>query len=290
MIEQELYFDGSTLVSHADSGGLCPTSATCELVSPAGVVAQSPTVTLPSFATTTASGSTTTALQLASVSGLQVHELVRVIADGVTYVREVARIDGTTVHLAQGLPVAPDSGCPVVGLTCRATITAPGAGAIGADWRIRWTLTDATRTERTAAAAMVVRWPWPTDFPSASDVIAQMREMGQLRGESFARMIAQHAGDAVRSGIIASGQRPSMWLSTEIWRPTVIAAIRAELAQVGVHFGSDAYAAQRETRFAFTDQLERVLRSAHARDADLDGVFSADERQWKANVIRIRRG
>lgn len=292
MIEQELYFDGSTPLRHADSSGLLPTSATCELVSPAGAAAQSPTVTLPSFSTTTAAGSTATALVLTSVSGLVVGELVRVVSDGVVGVREVTRIDGTTVHLAQALVAAPDTGSAVAALTCRATITAPGSSAVGADWRIRWTLTDAAgRVERSAVPAMVVRWPWPSEFPTHRDVQEQLTNLGQRpRDEAFLRMIAQRAGDAVRSEIIASGARPSMWLATEVWRPALIAAIRYELANVGIHLGGDSYTAMRELRFAFGDQVAKTMNAAQARDRNLDGAFDASERKWAGNVIRVRRG
>lgn len=275
MLDVELYYDGSTRVRHYDGGGLVPTSASLTLRSPSGASIQTPAVTLPTLSTTV-TAATTLALTLASVTGITQGSHLAVVSDGVTYVVEVARIDGSVVHLTHGLPVSVDVGATAKHLDMLATVTAPGAAQLGDGLRLEWTYSDGTTTERQGYAAAVVRWPWQPII-TAQDVRAHMAEVyaDGKRSESWCDTMARRANDAILTVIAGTQRRPYLYLSAASFREAGLAAMRYELALSNICLGGQVYEAQRETRFAFTDAMSRVLTSALAYDKDQTGNVSA---------------
>jgi len=289
VLDVELYYDGSTRVRHYDGAGLVPTSASLTLRSPSGAAIQTPAVTLPSLSTTVAA-STAATLTLASVTGLTAGAHLSVVCDGVTYGAEVAKVDGSVVHLTHALPVVVDTGSPVKALDMVATVTAPGASALGDGLRLEWEYSDGTTTQRQGYAAAVVRWPFQP-IVTAQDVRQHMAEVyaDSRRSESWCDAIATRANDAIRTAVSGTQRRPWLYLSSASFREAGLAAMRYELALNNICVGGQVYEAQRETRFAFSDALSRVLTSALAYDKDQTGnVQAPTTRGLGAVVVGVR--
>lgn len=277
MVEVELYYDGGTPVGHYDPQGLVPTSATLTLYKPDGTTISAPTVTLPTLSTTTQGGTTASALVLGAVTGLQRGSHLRLACDGVTYVVEVARVDGSTVHLTAALPVVPDASSPVKALDMSATVAAPGVANVGAGHRLAWVYSDGTTERRHGQAAMVVRWPWLSPV-SAADVRELLASHFNLtRAEAYCQAVADKVADNIRSALLQTGRRPSLYVSPDVFKPVVEAGILYALASRGIHQGQDPYAAQHELRWSFNDGMEKVLTSALGYDSDQDGKLSGRE-------------
>jgi hypothetical protein len=279
VIEAELYYDGSTPVSYFDAEGIVPTTATLDLNKADGTLVAACVVTKPTFTATVAAGSTALALILSTVATLVRGMPLVVTSDGVKYVVEVARVDGTTVHLAAALPLIPDTGATVAGLRMTATVTAPGSALVGAGLRMVWTYSDATQTRRQGVAASVVRWPWTPPVSSAGVRQVMVSTFGETRTETWCQQIADRANDKIRAAIIQTGRRPYLYISSGAFVEAADKAIRYTLAEDGHCLGGQAYDAQRETRFAFADALEAMLTGAAGYDADADGGLSASERR-----------
>jgi hypothetical protein len=289
MLDVELYYDGSTRVRHYDGGGLVPTSATLTLRAASGAAVQTPAVTLPTLSTT-ATAATVLTLTLASVTGVTQGTHLAVVCDGVTYVCEVARLDGSTVYLVSALPVAVDTGSTVKTLDMVATVTAPGSAAIGDGYRLEWVYSDGTTTERQGYAAAVVRWPW-RPIVSAADVRRHMADVYSdgKRSEAWCDQVAKRANDGVRSVIAAAQRRPWLYLSDASFRDAALASMRYELALMGIALGGQVYEAQRETRYALADSLSRVLTSALAYDRDQSGNVTSPSTRGLGPSVQATR-
>lgn len=289
MVEQELYYDGSTTVRHYDSSdGLVPTSATLTLTKPDGSTVGTYVVTLPSLSTTVQSGTTATALVLASVAGLSRGKHIKVTSDGVDYVTEVARVDGTAVHLTAALPVVPDTGSTVKALDMSATVTAPGSALVGSGLRLTWVYDDGTTTRRAGYPASVVRWPWvpPVTAEDVRELLAA--SFNTTRSESFCQRVADKVADRIRAAVINTGRRPWLHVSGEVFRPVAEVGIRLALAEEGLALGGQVMEAVREYRFAFQDGLASTLTGAQY-DKDQDGTLSESERKPFGYSIRVVR-
>lgn len=291
MIDQELQFDVSTLVQHQDQDGLVPTSATLTLNRPDGTSLQAPSVTLPALSTTLQAGSTALVLILGSVTGLQRGDLLRVTTAGYDYVVEAALINGTTkaVTLLVGLPVLPTVGDAVKNLKMSATCTAPGAGAIGGDYRLVWSYQDGTTTKQVGVPAAVVRWPWtsPVSAKDVRDIVAELG--GGNRSETWCQDVADQVDQAIRGKINQTGRRPSLYLSGRLFQDVSRTGIRYELAQRGMCFGGNVAEAQRELRFAFDDKMAQVIQGLSAYDQNQDGRLDSQERKPVGSSVRARR-
>jgi hypothetical protein len=287
VVELELKFDASTLATHFDGAGLVPTSATCMLVGTQGETVSSPVVTL-STVSTTVSAATTLTLTLGSVTGIAVGAPLSVVSDGVQYVVEVARIDGTTITLADPLPLAVDASSPVKGLLMTCTVPAPGSAVIGTGLRLVWNYTDGQTSKTHADAVVCVRWPWVCPV-TAEDVRAIMADtFRQKADQALCTRIANRVSDKIKAALIQSGRRPSAYLSPDVFRPAAEAGIRYALAEDGIILGSNVYEAQRETRFAFHDQLTQAIQG-QVSDRDGDGKLSTSELKPMGNSFRVTR-
>jgi hypothetical protein len=277
VVEVELAFDASTVV--ALEGDVVATTATLALITPAGATLQTPVVTLPSVSTTTASGTTSTVLTLVATTGITVGSLLRIVSDGVAYFARAAVVDSTakTIALVEGLPVVVDDGSAVALVRMTATVTAPGAAAVGGNYRLAWAYDDGTTSKTLGQPAAVVRWLW-TPAAGASDVRDVVIELGGgQRSNQWCQDVADRVDAKIRGRIAQTGRRPSLYLSSVVFAEAARAGIRFELAQRGICLGGQVYEAQRELRFAFDDALEAVVAGLAAYDTTADGQIDAAE-------------
>ena len=291
MREVELQFDASTTV--ALTADLCPvTSATLTLFAPNGSVVSAPTVTLPTISTTTATGTTEQALVLASVTGITAGTLLRVTSDSVTYGCEVASVDATskTVTLLTALALAPDDGSDVYGVTLTASVPAPGATAIGSNYRLSWVYSDGTTSKSASQPASVVRWQW-TACCSKEDVADVLSEMSQTRPAAWCQAVADRVDTTIQGELLATGKRPQLYLSSSVFTDAARAAIRYELSKSGIALGAgQIYEAQRELRFAADDKLVKVITGLQGiTDTDNNGKIEGKETEIRGYTVQVTR-
>jgi len=288
MVTVELQYDGSTPV--ALTCALVPGFATLAVTAPDGVVLESPTVTLPTVATTTTSGTTKTTLELASVTGIAPGDPLQVTSDGVRYACVAAVVDAVakTVELVDGLQVIPDTGSPVAGTKITATVAAPGASNVGPNWRLSWSygvLAVGEVVDTVGAAVVRQRWLAPV---AGSDVRGILSELGAKRSAQWCADIAAEVDATLRARVEATGRRPWAFLSPTAFRGAGLAGIRYELSKRNIAWGGQVYEAQRELRFAFDDLLSGVVGSLAYDDND-DGKIDADEAAGWHGVIQVVR-
>lgn len=282
----ELIADAATTIAHTDAEGIVPTSASCSVRSPAGLVVESPAVTLPTVVTTVQAGSTVAALVLASAAGVVVGDRYAVTSDGVVYVVEVARLDGTTAHLRAGLPIVPDAGSPFRALRFSASVSALGLPNLGAGWQIEWVYASASASRRATVEAAVVRWPWRAAF-EAGDVAALLSEAYRTpRAAAFCAMVAERVDAKLRGVIDRTGRRPWLYLDPAAFREVAEIGARWVLAELGIApVGSDPVAAAREFRFSFNDEAGRVIAGLTAYDSQSTG---RTDQPTRSNVLAIK--
>jgi len=277
VVEVELQYDASTPVSHADTvDGIVPTSATVTLYGTNGTAISAPAVTLPTVSTSTAAGTTAAALVLVSVAGLTVGSHLVVTSDGVRYVVEIARLDGTTVYLAAALPLVVDLGSAVKALKMTATVTAPGSAHIGAGLRLVWVFSSATESRTVSYAASVVRWQWhsPVSAEDVREIV--VTSYGDKRSQGYCQKVAERVNAKLKAKILQTGRRPWLFLSAQSFSEAADKGIRYVLAEDGICQSGQIYEAQRETRFAFDDALAAAL-LATPYDANQDGQLNPAE-------------
>lgn len=280
MLEQELIFDATTAVSHADAGGIVPTSATVTLYEPDGNAIESPTVTKPTLSTTTAAGTTASSLTLAAVTGILRGDLLKVTSDGIDYVVEVNNVFAATkiVTLMAALPAAPANGSAVKALRMTATFAAVGIAGIKANYRIVWVYTDGTNPRQVGIAASVVRWPWvtPCNDWDVREILTDMK--AGTRSDTFCSEVAEKSDQKIRAKILLTMRRPELYVSSQLFADAGRAAIRYELAQRGICFaGQSIYDAQTALRYAFDDQMASVITGLTAYDSNADGKITGLE-------------
>lgn len=290
-LELDLQFDASTAVAHSDAEGIVAISATVTLYAPDGTIVSSPAVTLPTLSTTATGASTVTALTLVSVAGIVRGDLLRITTAGVDYLCEAASINATTkvVQLMARLPEMPVAGDVVQSLKMAATITAPGAARVGGNYRLAWVYTDGTRPRQVGYAVTIVRWPWvmPASLSDVREIVAELG--GGTRGEAFCADVIAKVDDLIKSSLLQTGRRASLYLASGLFADVARQGIRFELSRRGICLGGQVYDAQRELRFAFDDSLAHVITGLAAYDTDADGTISASESRPLHFTIRATR-
>lgn len=281
-MDLELLYDRAQVVAHADPDGLVPTTATVVLRRADGTQLQSPVVTKPSASTTVAAGTTALALVVASAAGLVVGQPLAVTSDGVTYVVTPVRIDGTTVHLAAALPVVPDTGSPVKALRMAATITAVGLAELGAGLQLEWRYSSATQDGYATTEVAVVRWLWQPVL-SGADVAELLATTYQTtRSDDFCKGVADRVNAKIRNAIEQTGRRPYLYVAPGAFAEVAQVGARWVLADQGIGLVGDLASLVREYRFAFNDEMAKVVASLKGYDKDNDGKIT-DRR----NVLAI---
>jgi hypothetical protein len=281
----ELVAGTSTPIAHADETGIAPTSASVVLRDELGQVVESPVVELPTVSTTIAAGSTALALVVASAAGIVVGRPLAVTSDGVRYLATPSRVDGSTLHLRAALPVAPDLGSSVVDVTMTATLSSVAVARVGAGWQVEWRYASADASRVVTVEAAVVRWPWRRAY-SASDVATLLSSVYRSpRTLDFCEQVAERVDAKLRGSIERTGRRPFLFLDASKFREVAEVAARWVLADLGISTIGDPVASSREYRFAFGDELQKVVAGLASYDARNDGSTDPASRR---NVVSIR--
>ena len=283
-MDLELLFDRAQVVAFADLGGLVPTTATLVLRKADGTTLQTPTVTLPTVSTTIAAGSTAAVLKVASATGIVVGQPLAVTTDGVVYVVTPVSLDGTTLTLAATLPVVPDTGATVKSLRMTATVTAAGVDLLGAGLQLEWRYSNATQVGYATQEVAIVRWLWQQ--PITATEIAELLALGYgtTRSPEFCSKIAERVSSKIRNGIEQTGRRPYLYASPNAFSEVAEIGARWVLAETGIALVGDVAELVREYRFAFNDELQKVVMGLKGYDAAADGRTDAPKR----NVMTIR--
>lgn len=274
----ELLYDRATTITHADMSGLVPTAATVVLRAPNGSQLQAPAVTLSTINTHANASSTELMLDLDSVVGVKVGQPLAVTSYGETYVCTPWRIDGLHVHLAFALPVKPANNDPVKGLTMSASLSALGLAALGAGYQVEWRYENATAKGFATAEAACVRWLWQPAI-TASEIAELLATVYQTtRSEEFCRGIADRVNDKIRNAIEQTGRRPYLYVSPRAFSEVAQIGARWVLADMGIALVGDIATLVREYRYAFGDELEKVINGLKAYDANNTGDTTPTKR------------
>ncbi len=283
-MEFEFQFNQAQTVTHYDAAGFVPTSATLTLYNDQGVSIQTPAVTVPTASQTLTSNSTPTTLSVADASAFSVGDSVAVIVDGETFVEQIVTIETHGAHddmnILSAIPVSSANlhNATVKALKMTATVTALGIGNLGSNWQLSWAYNDGVTYKNATYAAHVVRWPWQLAFDS-NDVAELLATVyGTERSLEFCREVARRIDGKIRNAIDQTGRRPFLFLSPSYFREVAETCARWILADMGIFLvGGDVTEFLREYRFAFNDELTKVIRSLKAYDSDNDGKISAAE-------------
>jgi len=270
----ELRTDQAVAFLWSDPDGLLPASLTAQLLDRSGGVLASGSVTLPT-GSTTVHGQHAAYFDVLSAAGFSVGDSIRVVSQGVTYVRELARIEPHGgqygFYLRSDLPVDVDAGDPVVDLTARITFAAVSATP-GDGYQIKITATDASGTVVHAyLGAAVVRWSWQRcSAENVADVLAAVYQ--DERSAAFCQSVADRVNAKIEHALDATGRRP--WLysgASNLFSEVIQAGIRYVLADHGIAPTGDLVSLLREMRFAFDDSLRVIVAGLREYDANDDG-------------------
>lgn len=285
-MDLELLYDRAQLVGHADLGGLVPATATLVLRRADGVQLQAPVVTLPTAATTVAAGTTTTELEVANAAGLAVGQELAVTSGGVTYVVTPTRIENTKLYLAAALPVAPSVGSPVAALRMTATLTAVGIAELGAGLQLEWRYDDGTSDGYATAEVAVVRWLWqpPLSGGEVAELLATVYQA--TRSDDFCRGVADRVNTKVRNAIEQTGRRPYLYVAPGAFAEVAQVGVRWVLADQGIGLVGDLAGLAREYRFAFNDEMIKVVASLKGYDKDNDGKITVQRNVLAIPMVR----
>lgn len=283
----DLLYDRATTITHADLSGLVPTAATVVLRDSKGAQVQAPVVTLPTINTHCDGGSTATVLKPHTMTGFKVGQPIAVVSHGETYVVTPARVTATTVDLEAGLPQTPDQNDPIYGLTMTASIAALGIGALGSGYQIEWRYQNATEKGYASSEAHCVRWLWQPPI-SASEIAEMLADVYQInRSEEFCRTVAERVNAKVRNAVEQTGRRPFLYVSPGAFSEVAQVGARWVLADMGVALLGDVATLVREYRFAFNDELEKVIAGLKAYDAGNTG--KVEETPHRLISIQVTR-
>lgn len=265
-------------------------SATFELFSPEGTRKASGTGNLDTTDTTvSAVGTSLDVVTLGSASGVRVgDEYWYVSLDGWAVPVRVGSVAGAVVTLDGPLPGRAQVGDAFKGLTFRATI-----GAIagrGTAFRLTWTLTDGDGLVDVVSERVAVVRSRFADPVSPADAA---RLAGDVSG-SWARqqsagrwrIIADRACSRVRAELVAQQDYPHLQYNTRAFLPAGEAAIRLELAHMGiVPTGTTDTTA---FKVYLQDQVEKETRTGVAaswNDRNDDGFVDSNETLSRNEIV-----
>ncbi len=274
----ELRTDQAVAFSWHEPGGLLPTSLTAKLYDRSGGLEATATVSLPS-GSTTVHNEVAPYISVASSTGFAAGDFASFTNDGVTYVRQIARIEAHThprFYLASDLPVSVDSGDAVKDLTASISFAALSS-TIGGGYWIEIVATDAAGTvKRATLGAAVVRWSWQRC--QAADVANVLAAVFQdERSHSFCSTVAQRVNAKIEHALDATGRRPYLYSgASNLFSEVIQAGIRYVLADHGIAPTGDLVSLLRELRFAFDDSLRVIVAGLREYDTDDDGETTQD--------------
>ena len=276
----EIRTDQSISFTWYSDAGLVPASLTAKLYDRSGGLQASASVSLPAGSTTVHSQSAGY-FSVASDAGFTAGQHVSITNDGVTYVRQVDRIEQHAhprFYLASDLPTSLDASDAVKALTSTITFAAVSA-TVGEGYRVEIVATDAGGSvERAFLGAAVVRWTWQRC--AASDVAQVMSAVYQdERSHAFCTVVADRVNAKIEAALDSTGRRP--WLysgANNLFSEVIQAGIRYVLADHGIAPTGDLVSLLREMRFAFDDSLRVVVAGLREYDGNGDGETSEDDR------------
>ena len=283
----ELLFDRATAISYADPTGIVPTSATVVLRSATGATLQTPAVTLSTISTHAEAPSTVNVLRVDSATGIKVGQPLALTSYGEVYVVTPVRIDGNNITLESALPHAPAKDDPINGLTMTASIAALGLASLGAGYQIEWRYQNATQNGFSTSEASCVRWLWqpPISASSIAELLATVYQT--TRSEEFCRGVADRVNQKIKNGIEQTGRRPYLYVSPGAFAEVAQTGARWVLADMGIALVGDITSLVREYRYAFGDELEKVIAGLKAYDATNTG--NTEEQRRPLYSIRTTR-
>lgn len=286
----ELRTDQAVAFEWHDPDGLLPDSLTAKLYNRKSSLTATATVTLPT-GSTTVHGQHSGYFDIASSAGFSAGSVVAITNDGVTYVRQIDRIEDAAhdrVYLTTDLPVTVDSGDAVKALTTTISFAALSSAEIDEGYFVEIVATDAAGTvKRFTLGAAVVRWAWQKcSAQDVADVLASVFQ--DERSHSFCQSVANRVNAKIENALDSTGRRP--WLysgASNLFSEVIQAGIRYVLADHAIAPTGDLVSLLREMRFAFDDQLRVVVAGLREYDNTDDGETVADNRpHYSIRTIR----
>jgi hypothetical protein len=123
-----------------------------------------------------------------------------------------------------------------------------------------------------------VRWLWQEAI-SAAEIAELLATVYQTtRSEDFCRGIADRVNDKIRNAIEQTGRRPYLYVSPRAFSEVAQIGARWVLADMGIALVGDIATLVREYRYAFGDELEKVIAGLKAYDANNTGDTTAVKR------------
>ena len=285
----ELRTDQAVAFKWHDPGGLLPDTLTAKLYDRKGALEATATVTVPTGSTTVDSDSGTYIAVNASTN-FATGDAIAITNDGVSYIRELARIEGTTpprFFLAADLPVPVDATDTVKALSASISFAAVSA-SIGAGYWVEIVATDAAGTvKRATLGAAVVRWSWQRC--QAADVAQVLASVFQAeRSHAFCSNGADRVSAKIEHALDSTGRRPYLYSgASNLFSEVIQAGIRYVLADCGIAPTGDLVSLLRELRFAFDDSLRVIVAGLREYDSDDDGeTIEDDQRFYSIPTVR----
>jgi len=259
----EVHYSTALAVYHEPGDGLVATTASAVLRDPDGATLETLTVTAPSVSTTISSVTDQATLVLASASGVTVGHRYQIVSDGVTHLATVTRVDGSTVHLAAALPDSPDTSSTFKAVRMTASIAAPGTTKIGSNYRLEWLYDDGTTEGFGSDVVHIVRWKWNAPIHGSAVlqyVARQFPSLSRKRSQWYFDDIARRANERIRATVQATGRRPNLYGSPNVFEAAGLEAARLELAKDGIlPAGLNASLFESDRNDALADAMNRAI-------------------------------
>ena len=198
----ELRTDQAIAFSWYDADGLLPTSLTAKLYDRSAGLQATASVTLPTGSTTVHSQNADY-FSVASSANFAAGDHISLQNDGVTYVRQLSRIESHAhprFYLSSDLPVALDSADAIKSLTANISFAAVSA-PIGDGYYVEIVATDAAGTiKRATIGAAVVRWTWEKcSAQNVADVMASVFQ--DERSHTFCQRVADRVNAKIENAL-----------------------------------------------------------------------------------------
>ncbi len=284
----ELQVGRACKVQHADMDGLAPTTATCKLLHADGSLVCTPTVTRSTFQTTVLPGSTNEEIRVVDPSGLRVDEPVVLFIGGERVVLVPAVVMPYGFQPIGGVQGAVPSGTKVKSLAMFVTVPSQPIEALGDNLQLVFDYNDGTHDGTAVFDVQVVRWQWQPVMTAADVQTLLSTTYKATRAIEFCRMVAERVDDKIRGAVEQTGRRPYLYISSRSFAEVAQTAARWVLADMGIGATHDVANLIREYRFAFGDEISRILAGMKGYDANNDGMLKPNERRNTLSIRMVR--
>jgi len=289
----EVHYSTALAVYHEPSNGTVATTGTAVLREPDGTTLETLSVTLPPPSTPLSSVTDNATLVVARASGITVGHKYQIVSDGVTYIVTVARVDGTSIHLAAAMPDQPDTSSTFKAIRMTASIAAPGVAKVGSNYRLEWLFDDGTTEGFGSDVVHVVRWKWNAPITGTAVlqyVARQFPSLSRKRSQWYFDDVARRANNRIRDTVQAVNRRPHLYGSPNVFEAAGLEAARLELAKDGVlPAGLNASLFENDRADALADAMNRAISSLAMYDRDGDGKIDSTEARGFFFTVSARR-